>query len=174
MVLPASVGPVHDPSPDPGPRRPVRLDQHVDLGSWARFTPSLEQFLSRFNQLDDGVMVLLTAPAPVVNSASDTGARGLLGLLRPGPPPSPEPPGVVIEAGAQRARVWVPVRDAQGRALLDTASSDLLQALGWSRDRDVLTRHLPDAAQASQAATHVLVEVLRVPHPADLDHLVSL
>lgn len=153
----------------------VQLDQVVDLGSWAVFTPSLADFLAQAPRV--GVsQVLLTAPAPVVGS-DELGGGGLLARLRRrNAVASPECPGLVVTVGpnsvAWQAEVAVPVLDAQGRVLLGPAAVRHLETLGWSRRSDVLARGLTDPASCAQAVTTVLLEVLRMAHPADLDWLV--
>ena len=37
----------------------------------------------------------------------------------------------------------------------------------------MLVRLVADDREAAEALTRILIEVLRVPHPADLDHLVT-
>ena len=47
----------------------MNLEEHVDLGSWARFEPTLAAFLdgpARPDGARPGATLLLTAPAPVV------------------------------------------------------------------------------------------------------------
>lgn len=153
----------------------VELDQVVDLGSWAAFTPSLAGFLAQAPQ--HGVsQMLLTAPEPVVRS-DELGSSGLLARLwRSRTVASPECPGVVITLGVVpagwRAEVAVPVLDAQGRVMLGPHVVGHLESLGWSRRSDVLARVLADPSSCAQAVTTVLLEVLRMAHPADLDWLV--
>ena len=46
----------------------MNLEEHVDLGSWARFEPTLAAFLdgpARPDGARPGATLLLTAPAPV-------------------------------------------------------------------------------------------------------------
>lgn len=62
----------------------------------------------------------------------------------------------------------VPSVDAQGRGLLDPAAVDHLRSLGWRVQADAVCRVVSSASQAAEDVTRVLIEVLRVPHPADL------
>lgn len=179
----------------------------VDLGSWARFTPSLADFLEEACRpcsstapsppkaaadpqpgtragtearaeagTRSGATVLLTAPAPVIGPEDLPRRRGLWpGALggRRSVQPSPEVPGLVLVGRGDGVEVAVPAQDAQGRALLGAGERETLESLGW-RGREALSRVLPDGQSAAEYATRILIEVLRVPHPADLDHLVEV
>ena len=153
-----------------------RLDELVDLGSWSRFEESLSDFLSHPpSGLENGFTVLLTAPAPVVAPELLRQRWGLRTLFRRGPAPvaSQEVPGVVLTARTDGVEVDLPVLDAVGAVLLPPTAQEELQMLGWQPRTDVLARLLPDGASAAQAVTRVLIEILKVPHPADLDHLLA-
>lgn len=171
-----------DPRGPGGP--PIDLSAEVDLGSWARFTPDLAAFLDRRARAGHGagtdLTVLLTAPAPVVGTdrpdSSEQTRSGLSGLLRRRRrrEPSPEVPGVVLVVRDEGVEVVVPVLDARGRVLLGDRETSLLRALGWAgQGTEVMSRLLPGGAQAAETVTRVLIEVLGVAHPADLDWLVD-
>ena len=153
------------------------LDALVDRGSWARFTPGLERLVGQVLRggQDDAVRptLLLTAPAPAV-SASELAAPGLVGRLmgRRALLPSPEAPSVVLTGRREGTEVGVPVLDPQGRALLGDAARSELSLLGWAGG-EVMSRLIADDATTAQAVTRLLIETLRVPHPADLDWLLS-
>ena len=153
------------------------LDALVDRGSWARFTPGLERLVGQVLRggQDDAARptLLLTAPAPAV-SASELAAPGLIGRLmgRRALLPSPEAPGVVLTGRREGTEVGVPVLDSQGRALLGDAARSELSLLGWAGG-EVMSRIIADDATTAQAVTRLLIETLRVPHPADLDWLLS-
>ncbi|WP_249368606.1 MULTISPECIES: hypothetical protein [unclassified Actinomyces] len=158
---------------------PPRLDDVVDLGSWAAFEPSLAALLDgRARPAPDwpGLTVLLTAPRPVVTQADLEQRMGLRSLLRGRRKrvPSPEVPGLVVVGRGDGVEVGVPVLDAEGRHLLGPDTREALGRLGWAQHEDVMVRLLPDGAGAAQAVARVLIEMLRVAHPADLDHLVAL
>ena len=161
--------------PDPQPL--PALGDVVDVGSWARFSPSLAIFLDeqvRSRSLPggpgDGLTVRRPAPAPV---ALGVGAGG--GGVRPGgrgrPPRalSPEVPGVALTGGRDGVELDLSVLDDAGRILLDADARTRLTAMGWQRRRQTLVRVLPDGGSAAEAVTRVLIEVLGVAHPADLD-----
>ncbi len=153
------------------------LDALVDRGSWARFTPGLERLVGQVLRggQDDAVRptLLLTAPAPAV-SASELAAPGLVGRLmgRRALLPSPEAPSVVLTGRREGTEVGVPVLDSQGRALLGDAARSELSLLGWAGG-EVMSRLIADDATTAQAVTRLLIETLRVPHPADLGWLLS-
>ncbi|EGQ73485.1 hypothetical protein [Actinomyces sp. oral taxon 448] len=97
--------------PDPQPL--PALGDVVDVGSWARFSPSLAIFLDeqvRSRGLPggpgDGLTVLLTAPAPVAVK-EEPAAGGLRSLWRGRPRRalSPEVPGVAL-TGGETAWSW--------------------------------------------------------------------
>lgn len=152
-----------------------RLDEVVDLGSWSRFQPTLARFLDDSPSRFGGLTILLTAPAPVVTQESLRQRRGLRSLLRRAPAmvASQEVPGMVLTTRADDVEVALPVLDAVGAVLLPPQAQEDLQALGWQRRTDVLARLLPDGTSVAEAVVRVLIEVLEVPHPADLDHLVT-
>lgn len=160
---------------------PPDLGDVVDVGSWARFSPSLAVFIDEQVRrrlpggLGGGLTVMLTAPAPIV-SDQDLVERGVLRSLwrrRPPRTASPEAPGVVLAGGDEGVEAGLPVLDAAGRVLLGDGACAQLTALGWARRAGRLTRLLQDGGAAAEAVTRVLIEVLRVAHPADLDWLVT-
>lgn len=151
---------------------PVPLDDVVDRGSWQAFIPSLARYLE---EAPVGTTILLTAPAPVVTEESVATRGGLRSWLWRGPKrvPSPEVPGLVLLRRRDGVEVDAPVLDAAGRVLLSEDACDELGLLGWSRGEDLLRRLVPEAGGAAEAVTRALIEILRVAHPADLDHLVT-
>ena len=160
---------------------PPDLGDVVDVGSWARFSPSLAVFIDEQVRrrlpggLGGGLTVMLTAPAPIV-SDQDLVERGVLRSLwrrRPPRTASPDAPGVVLTGGHDGVEVALPVLDAAGRVLLGDSACAQLALLGWGRREDRLTRLVQDGGAAAEAVTRVLIEVLRVAHPADLDWLVT-
>ena len=160
---------------------PPDLGDVVDVGSWARFSPSLAVFIDEQVRrrlpggLEGGLTVMLTAPAPIV-SDQDLVERGVLRSLwrrRPPRTASPEAPGVVLAGGDEGVEAGLPVLDAAGRVLLGDGACAQLTALGWARRAGRLTRLFQDGGAAAEAVTRVLIEVLRVAHPADLDWLVT-
>ena len=160
---------------------PPDLGDVVDVGSWARFSPSLAVFIDEQVRrrlpggLGGGLTVMLTAPAPIV-SDQDLVERGVLRSLwrrRPPRTASPEAPGVVLAGGDDGVEAGLPVLDAAGRVLLGDGACAQLTALGWARRAGRLTRLFQDGGAAAEAVTRVLIEVLRVAHPADLDWLVT-
>ena len=80
---------------------------------------------------------------------------------------------MVVAARADGVEIDVPALDADGRALLGAEHRSQLTTLGWQERTDVLMRLVADDREAAEALTRILIEVLRVPHPADLDHLVT-
>ena len=162
---------------------PPALSDVVDVGSWARFSPSLAVFIEEQvcrRRLpagpEGGLTVMLTAPAPAV-ADQDLAERGggLRSLWRRRPPrtASPDAPGVVLAGGDDGVEAGLPVLDAAGRVLLGDGACAQLTALGWARRAGRLTRLFQDGGAAAEAVTRVLIEVLRVAHPADLDWLVT-
>ena len=161
---------------------PPDLGDVVDVGSWARFSPSLAVFIDEQVRrrrlpcgLEGGLTVTLTAPAPIV-SDQDLVERGVLRSLwrrRPPRTASPEAPEVVLAGGDDGVEAGLPVLDAAGRVLLGDGACAQLTALGWARRAGRLTRLFQDGGAAAEAVTRVLIEVLRVAHPADLDWLVT-
>ena len=161
---------------------PPDLGDVVDVGSWARFSPSLAVFIDEQVRrrrlpcgLEGGLTVTLTAPAPIV-SDQDLVERGALRSLwrrRPPRTASPDAPGVVLTGGHDGVEVALPVLDAAGRVLLGDSACAQLALLGWGRREDRLTRLVQDGGAAAEVVTRVLIEVLRVAHPADLDWLVT-
>lgn len=65
-----------------------------------------------------------------------------------------------------------PALDTEGRVLLGDDACAQLTALGWGRREDRLVRTVEDGRTAAEVVTRVLIEVLRVAHPADLSWLV--
>lgn len=160
---------------------PPALSDVVDVGSWARFSPSLAVFIDEQVRrhrlpggLGGGLTVMLTAPAPVVADQDPVEHGGLRSLWRRRPPrtASPDAPGVVLAGEGDGVEVELPALDAAGRVLLGRSACAQLTALGWARRADRLTRLMQDGGTAAEAVTRVLIEVLRVAHPADLDWLV--
>ena len=160
---------------------PPDLGDVVDVGSWARFSPSLAVFIDEQCRRrlpagpEGGLTVMLTAPAPIV-SDQDLVERGVLRSLwrrRPPRTASPDAPGVVLAGGDDGVEAGLPVLDAAGRVLLGDGACAQLTALGWARRAGRLTRLFQDGGAAAEAVTRVLIEVLRVAHPADLDWLVT-
>lgn len=99
-------------------------------------------------------------------------AAGLLARLRRrrAGPASPHPPGMALTGRADGVEIVLPVLDARGGARLGPEQVDSLRALGWRMRAGALARLLPDGEAAAAIAVRVLIEVLRVAHPADLDH----
>ena len=159
----------------------------VDQGSWARFTPSLAAFLAALGGgvpvtpsspgplFPAGTMILITAPAPVADQEALGRRRGLRALLgaQHRPEASPEVPGMIVLGRGGGVEVDLPILDEAGRFLLDDAMRQALGALGWASDGEVMRQAFDDAARAAEMMTRALIEVLRVAHPADLDHLVT-
>ena len=157
----------------------------VDQGSWARFTPSLAAFLAALGGgvpvtpsspgplFPAGTMILITAPAPVADQEALGRRRGLRALLgaQHRPEASPEVPGMIVLG--RGGGVDLPILDEAGRFLLDDAMRQSLLSLGWACDGEVMRQAFDDAARAAEMMTRALIEVLRVAHPADLDHLVT-
>lgn len=153
-------------------------DLPVDLGSWAAFTPSLSRALltsclagaAGGGTGTGGATLVLTAPAPVVDRGGEPrpGLWDRLRRRRP-LPPSPEAPGLVLRGRGEGVELTVPRVDAHGFALLAAADAAHLRSLGWEVDEDRAHHLAPTAAEAAEETTRVLIEVLRVPHPADLD-----
>jgi len=173
------------------------FEDRVDLGSWARFTPSLARFLEqaclpasrpatqRAEAPDSaagpvidpsGATLLLTAPAPIVKVEELTQegrwSRLLSRLTRGAPPvPSPDLPGVVLMGREEGIEVSLPGLDARGRVLLGPTERGILDRIGWQETGHVFTRLLPDGNETAEMVTRILIEVLEVAHPADLDYL---
>ena len=85
--------------------------------------------------------------------------------------PSPELPGVVLVGRSDGIEVSLPELDAQGRVLLGPTERRILGAIGWEESGHVFTRLLSDGAETADLVTRILIEVLEVAHPADLDFL---
>ncbi|OLL15412.1 hypothetical protein [Actinomyces oris] len=165
------------------------FEDRVDLGSWAGFTSSLARFLDEVCRppaqrgasadaaIDpSGGTLLLTAPVPMVK-AEELAPRGRwsqllarLSLITP-PVPSPDLPGVVLVGRADGIEVSLPELDAQGRVLLGPTERRILGAIGWQESHHVFARLLSDGDETSDLLTRILIEVLEVAHPADLDYL---
>lgn len=161
------------PFPPADDAAPAAFDEVVDRGSWQAFIPSLARYL---DQSPAGTTILLTAPAVVVTEESVSTRGGLRTWLRRGPRrvPSPEVPGLVLLVRSDGVELDVPVLDAQGRVLVGEDACDELALLGWARVEDLLRRLVPEASEAAEGATRVLIETLHVSHPADLDQLVTI
>lgn len=165
-------------SPSPAEAADHDLDALVDRGTWESFSQGLAALLSSRRPVagngdGDGLLLLLTAPAPVLEPRPARRSPLERFLNRHEPEPSPEVPGLVITATAQGARIDLPALDAQGRGLLGREHRDLLAQLGWEPSADVMTRLIQDEAQAARDVVRVLIEVLGVAHPADLDTLLD-
>jgi len=171
--------------PDTPP--PPVLSDVIDVDSWARFSPSLAIFIDeqiRFHRLPDDLdldrrlAVRLVAPAPVITESdlleSEGRKSGLRSLWRKRPPhlPSPEAPGIVLMGKDDGVEMRAPALDTEGRVLLGDDACAQLTALGWARREDRLMRTVEDGRTAAEVVTRVLIEVLRVAHPADLSWLV--
>lgn len=142
----------------------------IDYASWPRFEASLQRLLADSSR--PGFVVLLTAPAPVVRSEHLPRRRGLAGMFRRSTAQaSPEVPGLILAVGGTSAQVAVQVQDARERFLLDGEQIATLHMLGWEIDEDVMTRAFTPSEEAAAAVTSILLDVLRVPHPADTDYL---
>lgn len=142
----------------------------IDYASWPRFEASLERLLADSSR--PAFVVLLTAPAPVVRSEHLPRRRGLAGMFRRSTAQaSPEVPGLILAVGDTSAQVAVQVQDAHERFLLDGEQIATLHMLGWEMDEDVMTRVFTLSEEAASAVTSILLDVLRVPHPADTDYL---
>ena len=165
------------------------FEDRVDLGSWAGFTSSLARFLDEVCRppahqgesaeaaIDpSGGTLLLTAPLPMVKP-EELVPQGRwsqlltrLSLITP-PVPSPDLPGVVLVGRSDGVEVSLPELDAQGRVLLGPTERRILGAIGWQESHHVLARLLSDADETADLVTRILIEVLEVAHPADLDYL---
>ena len=165
------------------------FEDRVDLGSWAGFTSSLARFLDEVCRppvqrgeaaeaaIDpSGGTLLLTAPVPMVK-AEELAPRGrwsqLLSKLSLSTPPVPSPdlPGVVLVGRTDGVEVSLPELDAQGRVLLGPTERRILGAIGWQESHHVFARLLSDGDETADLVTRILIEVLEVAHPADLDYL---
>lgn len=147
----------------------------VDLGSWAGFTPSLGRWLTDLGRSGQdrsrpATAVVLTAPAPVLPQGPVEAPGGLRGLLRRGRRrvASAQAPRAVLTVRPDGVEVSLPLLDASGQALLGDGAAQACTVLGWVRRADAVSRLLPSGVAAAEAVTRVLIEVLRVPHPADL------
>jgi hypothetical protein avisC_10983 len=67
--------------------------------------------------------------------------------------------------------VSLPGLDARGRVLLGPTERGILDRIGWQETGRVFTRLLPDGDETAEMVTRILIEVLEVAHPADLDYL---
>lgn len=169
-------------SPD-GMTAPVE----VDVGSWSRFTASLADFLDHggggpegpaSRAADDpeaasthgGLRIVLSSPAPLLPAGPLPAPTGLRGLVRRGPRrrASPQAPRVRVVRRTQHVEMTAPLLDGAGRVLLDDGAAAAFTALKWTRTKTTVSRQAPDGAEAAAALTRVLIEVLRVAHPADL------
>ena len=172
------------------------FEDRVDLGSWARFTPSLAQFLDQVRtpvsrpttqraeapesvaeplMAPSGGTLLLIAPAPIVKAEESPWegqwSRLRSRLRRTAPPrPSPDRPSVVLTGCDEGIKVSLPELDAQGRVLLGATERGLLDRIGWRETGHALTRVLPNGDEAAEMVTRILIEVLEVAHLADLGY----
>lgn len=182
--------------PPPPPGGDDLFESRVDRGSWSRFTPSLAALLEELRRPGAarpgpagpaqprsarrpgpagraGATVLLTAPTPVIDPGDPPRRRGLWRVGRSRRvQASPEAPRVVLTGRDDGVEVSVPTQDAGGGALLGGREREALEALGW-QGRPILSRLLPDGCAAAEYTTRILIEILRVPHPADLVHTVQ-
>ena len=173
------------------------FEERVDLGSWARFTPSLAGFLDEVcmpasrsaaqrgeapESVAEAVFdpaggtLLLTAPTPIVKAEELTQVgrwtRLLSRLTMAAPPtPSPDLPGVVLVGRSDGVEVSLPELDAQGRVLRGPTERRILGRIGWQETGHVFSRLLTDNDETAELVTRILIEVLEVAHPADLDYL---
>ena len=173
------------------------FEERVDLGSWARFTPSLAGFLDEVcmpasrsaaqrgeapESVAEAVFdpaggtLLLTAPTPIVKAEELTQegrwTRLLSRLTMAAPPtPSPDLPGVVLVGRSDGVEVSLPELDAQGRVLLGPTERRILGRIGWQETGHVFSRSLTDNDETAELATRILIEVPEVAHPADPDYL---
>jgi hypothetical protein avisC_10983 len=67
--------------------------------------------------------------------------------------------------------VSLPELDAQGRVLLGPTERRILGRIGWQETGHVFSRLLTDNDETAELVTRILIEVLEVAHPADLDYL---
>ncbi|TFH52038.1 hypothetical protein E4J66_09580 [Actinomyces viscosus] len=169
------------------------FEDRVDLGSWAGFTPSLARFLDEVCRPEpkpatqrgeashpvidpSGATLLLTAPTPMVKEeelAQEGRWSRLLSrlALSAAPVPSPDLPGAVLVGRSDGIEVSLPELDAQGRVMLGPTERRILGAIGWQETGHVFSRLLPDGEETAELVTRILIEVLEVAHPADLDYL---
>ena len=173
------------------------FEDHVDLGSWAGFTRTLPRFLEQecmpaprpavqqgelpesgteAANASSGATLLLTTPAPVVKVEELTHEgrwSRLLSRLALTTPPvaSPDLPGIVLVGRSDGIEVSLPELDARGRVLLGPTECRILETIGWQETGHVFTRLLPAGEETAELVTRVLIEVLEVAHPADLDYL---
>lgn len=145
--------------------------------NWEVFSQSLVEALeAQLRPGPDGAgqMLLITAPAPVVTepAAAPRGLRATVRRLAGKSPlqPSPEVPGIVVVGQSQGAQLTVPFLDEQGRALLDPQHITRLTNASWVKQADVLQTTVT-SAQLGATVVGVLIEVLQVPHPADVEYL---
>jgi len=78
---------------------------------------------------------------------------------------------MIDRAHAEGIEVSLPELDAQGRVLLGPTEQGILDGIGWQETGHVFTRLLPDGDETAEMVTRILIEVLEVAHPADLDYL---
>lgn len=154
------------------------FSEQVDCGSWSRFTPTCARFIDAVIRPHDdhgGAILLLTAPSPIVNEHEVSQRRSLRELLtrQPRRGVSTDVPGIVLTGRADGVELAIPIVDHSGAVLVGRAACESLAALGWSGDSEVLARVVVNGEQAASALTRVLIEVLDVPHPADLDWMVT-
>ena len=81
--------------------------------------------------------------------------------------------GCCLAVRREVLEVALPVLDAAGRVLLGDDACAQLTVLGWTRCGDAFTRNAQRGRTAAEAVTRVLIEVLRVAHPADLDWVIT-
>ena len=129
--------------------------------------------------IDRGLAVRLVAPAPVITESdlleSEGRKSGLRSLWRKRPPhlPSPEAPGIVLMGKDDGVEMRAPALDTEGRVLLgDDACAQLTGSSGGRGARTGSCATVEDGRTAAEVVTRVLIEVLRVAHPADLSWLV--
>ena len=127
----------------------------INLGSWARFTPSLVSVLS--NDVDAGARLVFYVGQPLLEPDTQLTAPGLANkLLRRKAKISSDKPGIA------------PRVDGLEQLLLGPAHVMQLALLGWDAQPNALTFKTTDAAKLAEMITRSLLEVFKVSHPADL------
>lgn len=143
----------------------------IDLGSWARFTPSLVSFLS--NDVDVGARLVFYVGQPLLAPGTQLTAPGLANkLLRRKAKISSDKPGIAVlveqAQGALSYTALAPRVDGLEQLLLGPAHVMQLALLGWDAQPNAVTFKTTDAAKLAEILTRSLLEVFKVAHPADL------
>ena len=144
----------------------------IDLGSWARFTPSLVSFLN--NDVDAGARLVFYVGQPLLEPDTQLTAPGLANkLLRRKAKISSDKPGIAVlvnqTQGALSYTALAPRVDGLEQLLLGPAHVMQLALLGWDAQQpNALTFKTTDAAKLAEMITRSLLEVFKVAHPADL------